>query len=86
MKNKQTLKLRITRLYYTIKGWNIERKMVVGNYYSTEHIPNSRFMYRGKRTFYRAYAKYVCPGVVFESQEKKVYKHWEIGVLDFKRG
>ena len=85
MKEKETLKKRIVRLFYTIKGWNTERKMKVGEYYSSKHIPHSRLMYIGDHTFYFAYAKSVCPGVVYESQDKKVYKYWEIGILDFKK-
>ena len=53
-------------------------------YYVTKHIPNTRFMYRGKNVFYRAFAAQVGP-VTYTSQEEKAYKFWEIGVLDFKK-
>lgn len=74
----------ITKTYYTIKGFFIERKMQKGKYYASKHISNSRFMYRGKRTFYKAFAAQVGP-VTYTSQEEKTYKFWEIGVLDFKK-
>ena len=83
---KSWIKRKIVKLYYTIKGWNIERKMVVGDYYVSKHAPDSRYMYRGNGTFYMAYAKYVCPGVVYQNQEKKTFEHWEIGIFDFKKG
>lgn len=41
-------------------------------------------MYRGKRTFYKAFAA-MCGPVEYHSQEEKTYKFWEIGVLDFKK-
>ena len=41
-------------------------------------------MYRGKRTFYKAFAAQVGP-VTYTSQEEKTYKFWEIGILDFKK-
>ena len=75
---------RITKIYYTIKGFFIERNMQKGEYYASKHISNSRFMYRGKRTFYKAFAAQVGP-VTYTSQEEKTYKFWEIGVLDFKK-
>ena len=75
----------ITKTYYTIKGFFIERKMQKGKYYASKHILNSRFMYRGKRTFYKAFAAQVGP-VTYTSQEEKTYKFWEIGVLNFKKG
>ena len=75
---------KITKLYYTIKGFFIEKKMQKGEYYASKHISNSRFMYRGKRTFYKAFAAQVGP-VTYTSQEEKTYKFWEIGVLDFKK-
>ena len=84
--SKEPFKKKIVRLYYSIKGWLIERKMNIGEYYSSKHIPNSRLMYRGNHTFYRAYVKCVCPGVAYESQEKKTFKYWEIGILKFKKG
>ena len=56
-----------------------------GEYYVTKHIPNTRFMYRGKNVFYRAFAAQVGP-VTYISQEEKTYKFWEIGVLDLKKG
>lgn len=86
MKEKETLKKRIVRLFYTIKGWNTERKMKVGEYYSSKHIPNSRLMYRGNHTFYQAFMAVVSPiGAVFEDQRKRTFKYWEIGILDFKK-
>ena len=75
----------ITKTYYTIKGFFIERSMQKGEYYASKHISNSRFMYRGKRTFYKAFAAQVGP-VTYTSQEEKTYKFWEIGVLNFKKG
>ena len=75
----------ITKTYYTIKGFFIERNMQKGEYYASKHISNSRFMYRGKRTFYKAFAAQVGP-VTYTSQEEKTYKFWEIGVLNFKKG
>ena len=84
MKNKETFKKKIVRLYYTIKGWNIERKMKVGKYYVSKHIPNSRLMYRGNHTFYQAYAASPYPGVIIEDQRKRTFKYWEIGIFDFK--
>ena len=75
----------ITKIYYTIKGFFIERNMQKGEYYASKHISNSRFMYRGKRTFYKAFAAQVGP-VTYTSQEEKTYKFWEIGVLNFKKG
>ena len=86
MKNKEPFRRKLVRLYYTIKGFFKEKKLITGEYYVSRHIPDSRLMYRGKRTFYRAFAKVVCPGVAYSSQDKKVYKYWEIGILDFKRG
>ena len=74
----------ITKTYYTIKGFFIEKGMQKGEYYASKHISNSRFMYRGKRTFYKAFAAQVGP-VTYTSQEEKTYKFWEIGVLDFKK-
>ena len=74
----------ITKLYYTIKGFFIEKSMQKGKYYASKYISNSRFMYRGKRTFYKAFAAQVGP-VTYTSQEEKTYKFWEIGVLDFKK-
>ena len=74
----------ITKTYYTIKGFFIERKMQKGKYYTSKHISNSRFIYCGKRTFYKAFAA-MCGPVEYHSQEEKTYKCWEIGVLDFKQ-
>ena len=74
----------ITKTYYAIKGFFIERSMQKGEYYASKHISNSRFMYRGKRTFYKAFAA-MCGPVEYHSQEEKTYKFWEIGVLDFKK-
>ena len=74
----------ITKTYYTIKGFFIERSMQKGEYYASKHISNSRFTYRGKRTFYKAFAA-MCGPVEYHSQEEKTYKFWEIGVLDFKK-
>ena len=75
----------ITKAYYSIKGFFIRKKMKRGEYYVTKHIPNTRFMYRGKNVFYRAFAAQVGP-VTYTSQEEKTYKFWEIGVLDLKKG
>lgn len=75
----------ITKAYYSIKGFFIRKKMKRGKYYVTKHIPNTRFMYRGKNVFYRAFAAQVGP-VTYTSQEEKTYKFWEIGVLNFKKG
>lgn len=74
----------ITKTYYAIKGFFIERKMQKGKYYISKHISNSRFMYRGKRTFYKAFTA-MCGPATYTSQEEKTYKFWEIGVLDFKK-
>ena len=74
----------ITKTYYTIKGFFIERSMQKGEYYASKHISNSRFMYRGKRTFYKAFAA-MCGPVEYHSQEEKTYKFWEIGVLNIKK-
>ena len=74
----------ITKTYYNIKGFFIERRMQKGKYYTSKHISNPRLMYRGKRTFYKAFAAQVGP-VTYTSQEEKTYKFWEIGVLDFKK-
>ena len=41
-------------------------------------------MYRGKRTFYKAFTA-MCGPTTYTSQEEKTYKFWEIGVLDFKK-
>lgn len=41
-------------------------------------------MYRGKRTFYKAFTA-MCGPAIYTSQEEKTYKFWEIGVLDFKK-
>ena len=76
---------RITKAYYSIKGFFIRKKMKRGEYYVTKHIPNSRFMYRGKDVFYRAFTAQAGP-VTYTSQEEKTYKFWEIGVLNFKKG
>lgn len=84
MKNKESLKKKITRLYFSVKGFFIEKKMKNGMYYTTEHIPNSKFMYVGNRMFYRAFVKQVCPGVVYQDQDKVTYKYWEIGILNFE--
>lgn len=75
---------KITKTYYTIKGFFIEMRMRKGEYYISKHISNSRFMYRGKRTFYKAFTA-ICGPVEYSSQEEKTYKFWEIGVLDFKK-
>ena len=75
----------ITKIYYTIKGFFIRKRMKRGEYYVTKYIPNARFMYRGKDAFYRAFAAQVGP-VTYTSQEEKTYKFWEIGVLNFKKG
>ena len=76
---------RITKAYYFIKGFFIRIKMKKGEYYVTKYIPNSRFMYRGKNVFFKAFAVQVGPAT-YTSQEKKTYKFWEIGVLNFKKG
>jgi len=84
MKNKESLKKKITRLYFSVKGFFIEKKMKNGMYYTTEQIPNSRFMYVGNRMFYKAFAVSPAPGVVYTDQKKVTYKFWEIGILGFK--
>lgn len=76
---------KITKIYYTIKGFFIEMRMKKGQYYVSKHIPNSRFMYRGDKNFYKAFAAQVN-GMVYTSQEEKTYNFWEIGVLGFKKG
>lgn len=76
---------KITKIYYTIKGFFIEMRMKKGQYYVSKHIPNSRFMYRGDKNFYKAFAAQVN-GMVYTSQEEKTYKFWEIGVLGLKKG
>ena len=75
----------ITKAYYSIKGFFIRKKMKRGEYYVTKHIPNTRFMYRGKDVFYRAFAAQVGP-VTYTSQEEKTYKFWEIGEKKKKKG
>lgn len=86
MKNNDSFKMKIVRAFFSIKGWFITRKMSVGQYYTSKHIPNSRFMYRGGHLFYQAYAASPYPGVAITDQRKKEYKYWEIGVLNFKQG
>lgn len=76
---------KITKAYYSIKGFFIKKRMRKGEYYISKHISNSRFMYRGKRTFYKAFAVQVGHAT-YTSQEEKTYKFWEIGVLNFKKG
>ena len=85
MKNKETLKKKLVRGYFSIKGFFDERKMKSGLYYSSENLPGSRLMYVGKRTFYRAFIKQVCPGVAYQDQDKVIYKYWEIGILNFRK-
>ena len=75
----------ITKAYYSIKGFFIRKKMKRGEYYVTKHIPNARFMYRGKDVFYSAFAPLIGP-VTSTSQEAITYKFWEIGVLNVKKG
>lgn len=84
MKNKEPFRRKLVRLFYTIKGFFAEKNMRTGLYYSSAHLPNSRYMYVGNKTFYRAFVKEVCPGVAYSSQDKVTYKYWEIGILDFK--
>lgn len=88
MKNKEKIpfRRRLVKFYFSIKGWWRTRKMVVGEYYVSKHIPNSRFMWRGNRTFYQAFAASPCPGVMYTDQRKKVYPYWQIGIFDFKKG
>lgn len=86
MKNKEPFRRKIVRFYFSVKGWFRCRKMKFGEYYVSRHIPNSRFMYRGKRTFYQAIAASPCPGVIYTDQKKKVYPYWQIGIFDFKKG
>ena len=86
MKNKENFRRRLVKAYYAIKGWSIARKMKVGEYYSSEHINNSRFMYRGKHLFYEAFLASPYPGVVYQEQRKRTFKYWEIGIFDFKKG
>lgn len=76
---------KIIKAYYSLKGFFIRIRMKKGEYYVTKHIPNSRFMYRGKDVFYRAFEVQVGP-TTYTSQEEKTYKFWEIGVLNFKKG
>lgn len=76
---------KITKIYYTIKGFFIEKKMEKGKYYVSKHLSNSRYMYRGNKTFYKAVAV-VCGPVAYTSQEEKTYHFWEIGILNFKEG
>lgn len=75
---------KITKAYYSIKGFFIEMRMRKGEYYISKHISNSRFMYRGKRTFYKAFTA-MCGPAIYTLQEEKTYKFWEIGVLNFKK-
>ena len=86
MKNKEPFKKRLVRLFYSIKGWFMEHKMVIGEYYTTPHLKNQRLMYRGNRTFYVAFAVSPYPGVAYMDQRKEQYKYWEIGILNFKKG
>ena len=75
---------KITKTYYTIKGFFIEMRMRKGEYYISKHISNSRFMYCGKRTFYKAFTA-ICGPATYISHAEKTYKFWEIGVLNFKK-
>lgn len=76
---------KITKAYYSIKGFFIRIRMKKGDYYVTKHIPNSRFMYRGKDVFYKTFIAQV-DSAIYTSQEEKTYCLWEIGVLNFKKG
>ncbi len=84
MKNKEPFRRKLVRFYFTVKGFFREKKLKSGQYYTSRHIPNSRFMYVGKKMFYKATAKVICPGVAYTSQDSVTYKYWEIGILDFK--
>lgn len=84
MKNKETMRRKIVKIYYAIKGFFLEKKMKSGLYYISKYMPDSRFMYVGKRMFYKAIEKVVAPGVVYHDQKSVTYKYWEIGILNFK--
>ena len=86
MKNRETLRKKLVRFFYSVKGWRNTLKMTIGDYYVSKHIANSRFMWRGNRTFYKASAVSTNFGAVYTEQKKVVYKYWEIGILDFKKG
>ena len=75
---------RIVKIYFTIKGFIHSLSLQKGEYYVSKHIPDSRLMYQGKKTFYKAWAK-MCEQVEVFQQEEKKYKYWEIGVLDFEK-
>lgn len=79
------IKKKIVKFFYSVKGWNIERKMKIGDYYTSKHVPNSRYMYRGKHLFYEAFMASPYPGVVYQEQRKRTFKYWEIGIFDFKK-
>lgn len=83
-KNKEPFRRKLVKFYYTIKGFFKEKKMKIGRYYTSEHLPNRRYMYRGERTFFFAHQEVVYPGVAYSSQDKVTYKYWEIGILNFK--
>lgn len=84
MKNKEPFLRKVIRLFFSIKGFFMEKKMKNGMYYVSKHFPDSRFMYVGKKMFYKATAKVVCPGVAYTSQDSVTCKYWQIGIFDFK--
>ena len=74
----------IVKFFYTIKGFFQELFMKKGEYYETEHLPYSRYMYVGNKTFYVANEVNIEIMTYF-NQEKRKCKYWEIGVFDFKK-
>ena len=58
--------------------------MKKGVYYVTKHLPYSRYMYVGNKTFYVANEVNI-EIITYFNQEKRICKYWEIGVLDFKK-
>ena len=79
---KSNFKLWSLRLYHTIRGYFMLKKFVHGKYYSTKHIPNTRYYYNEGNEFYAAFAAVVCPGVAYEDQRKNTFKTWEISVIN----
>ena len=74
----------IIKFYYSLKGFIKEKCMKKGEYYITKHLPYSRYMYVGNKTFYVA-KEQIIEILTYFSQEKRVCKYWEIGILNFKK-
>jgi hypothetical protein len=75
---------RITKAYYSIKGFFKEKRMKKGEYYTSKYLPNYRLMYVGDGTFYRAFSR-MCGQVETFYQDEGRYELWEIGILKFKK-